>query len=251
MINNPYVFKIQRYSIHDGPGIRTTIFFQGCPLSCHWCHNPESQRALAQISEPDMDTLVPDLMKDIEKDLIFYEDSGGGVTFSGGEPLCQPQLVFRLLDECRKRDIHTCVDTSGYADASILLMAAQKSDLILYDVKLMDAAAHAAFTGTNNRIILDNLKHLSEQGANLRLRFPLIPGRTDTMENVDGIIRFLIDQTHYRDVHILPFHKAGDGKYKALNKKNYMAQVQPPSRQTLEKIKQQFESKGFTVIIGG
>ena len=250
-MNNPYIFKVQQYSIHDGPGIRTTLFFQGCPLSCHWCHNPESQRALAQISEKDIKILVPALMKEIEKDLIFYDESGGGVTFSGGEPLGQPQLLFRLLDECRKQEIHTCVDTSGYADAEILLAAAKKTDLILYDVKLMDASAHAAYTGRDNRIILDNLKGLSRQGANVRLRFPLVPGHTDTLENIDWMIQFLSGQTMYRDIHVLPFHKAGEGKYNALNKKNHMEQVPVPSTETVDNVKQRFESKGFKVTIGG
>src|SRR3989339_1623066 len=147
MIDNRIVFKIQRYSVHDGPGIRTTLFFQGCPLSCPWCHNPESQRMPGKIDPEDMDVLADALMEEIEKDIIFYDDSGGGVTFSGGEPLSRPQLLFRLLNQCREKEIHTCLDTSGYADFETLLIASQKSDLTLYDIKLADEVVHEALLG--------------------------------------------------------------------------------------------------------
>jgi len=245
------IFKIQRYSIHDGPGIRTTLFFQGCPLSCQWCHNPESRRMLLEDDTKDRDHIVAGLMEEIEKDLIFYDDSGGGVTFSGGEPLWQPDLLFRLLGLCRQKDIHTCVDTSGYADGDLLLKAARKADLILYDVKLMNDADHKAHIGKSVLPVLDNLKQLSSQRANVRLRFPLVPGITDTKENINEMIFFLNEYTIYRNIHILPFHKAGEGKYQALKLKNELKDIQPPPRETVSSVKDQFESRGFTVTIGG
>ena len=199
----------------------------------------------------DMDKVAADLMEEIEKDLIFYDDSGGGVTFSGGEPLYQPQLLFRLLDLCREKEIHTCVDTSGYGEVKTLLKAAEKADLILYDIKLIDDKAHKKYTGKGVCLVLDNLKQLSKQKAAVRLRFPLIPGMTDTDENIGRIIAFLKENTIYRDIHILPFHKAGEGKYEALNIINYMKDIRPPSREKVAKTKEQFESKGFSVIIGG
>jgi pyruvate formate lyase activating enzyme len=251
MNENPYVFKIQRYSIHDGPGIRTTIFFRGCPLSCYWCHNPESQAMPLKISMEDMDKAADFLMEEIEKDLIFYDDSGGGVTFSGGEPLCQPLLLFRLLELCRKKEIHTCVDTSGYGEAKVLLKAAQKADLLFYDIKLFDEKAHKKYTGQSVAPVLDNLKQLSKQKFDVRLRFPLIPQMTDTDENIEGIMVFLKENIIYRDIHILPFHKAGEGKYNSLNMENYMKDIQPPSKEKVEKIKEQFKSNGFNVTIGG
>ncbi|MBU0464457.1 MAG: glycyl-radical enzyme activating protein [Proteobacteria bacterium] len=250
-VQNPYVFKIQRYSIHDGPGIRTTLFFQGCPLSCCWCHNPESQAMPLKINMEEMDKVAAFLMEEIEKDLIFYDDSGGGVTFSGGEPLCQPQLLFRLLDLCREKQIHTCVDTSGYGEVKTLLKVAQKADLILYDIKLIDETAHKKYTGQGVDLVLDNLKQLSKQKAAVRLRFPLIPQMTDTDENIGRIIAFLKENTIYRDIHILPFHRAGQGKYEALNIINYMKDIQPPSDEMLAKVKEQFESNGFSVTLGG
>lgn len=251
MFENKNIFKIQRYSIHDGPGIRTTLFFQGCPLSCRWCHNPESQAMPLEINPEELDRFAAVLMEEIEKDLIFYDDSDGGVTFSGGEPLCQPRLLFRLLDQCREKEIHTCLDTSGYADVKIVLKAAEKADLILYDIKLIDETLHEKFTGKSVFPVLENLKQLSRQNANIRLRFPLIPQVTDTHENIEAITAFLKENTIYRDIHILPFHKAGEKKYQTLNMKNYLQDILAPSHERVAKIKEQFASKGFKVIIGG
>lgn len=251
MVENQHIFKIQRYSIHDGPGIRTTLFFQGCPLSCRWCHNPESQEMPLKIDTKYLDRLTVELLKEIEKDLIFYDDSGGGVTFSGGEPLCQPQLLFNLLELCRQNDIHTCIDTSGYGDARVLLEAARKADLILYDLKLIDETAHQSYTGKSGLSVLNNLVQLSKQGTAAKIRFPLIPKMTDTDENISNIIAFLKENTNYRQIHVLPFHRAGEGKYQSLDIKGYMEGIQIPSDDRVTTVKEQFESNGFNVTIGG
>jgi len=251
MMQNPPVFKIQRYSIHDGPGIRTTLFFQGCPLRCPWCHNPESQKMSGKIQAEEMDGLVLGLMSEIEKDRIFYDDSGGGATFSGGEPLSMPKLMFRLLDQCREREIHTCVDTSGYADTKFFVRLSKKADLILYDIKLMDARAHEALIGKPVFPVLDNLRRLSDQRANVCMRFPFIPGMTDAKANIDAVMSFLKKDTIFRNIHILPFHKAGEGKYAALKLENPMAKINPPAPERLAKVKAEFESHGFQVTIGG
>ncbi len=250
-MKDPYVFKIQRYSIHDGPGIRTTIFFQGCPLSCPWCHNPESQKMPGKMALKDMDMIVAEIMEEIEKDIIFYDDSGGGVTFSGGEPLSQPELLLRLLDKSREKEIHTCLDTSGYADPNLLLKVQEKTDLVLYDIKLVGEAAHKAVTGKPVFPVLNNLKQLSERKANVSIRFPLIPEITDTKENINSMIFFLINHTCFRDIHILPFHRAGEGKYAALNMKNHMENKKPPSEIRVVELKTQFEAHGFNVTLGG
>jgi pyruvate formate lyase activating enzyme len=250
MKNKP-VYKIQRYSVHDGPGIRTTLFFQGCPLACPWCHNPESQEMLMDINRQDLGVFAADLMTEIEKDLVFYDDSGGGVTFSGGEPLCHPSLLSLLLDMCREKEIHTCVDTSGYAGGDVLLKAARKTDLMLFDVKLIDPEIHRTLTGRNGAIVWKNLKQLAVHRIPVRLRFPLIPTLTDTRGNISGIIQFIRTQTDYRDIHILPFHRAAQGKYQALGKENYMRRITPPSREQVADISDQFESRGFRVTIGG
>ena len=250
-MQDAHIFKIQRYSIHDGPGIRTTLFFQGCPLRCPWCHNPESQKMPGKIQAEEMDGLVLRLMAEIEKDRIFYDDSGGGATFSGGEPLSRPELLFRLLDQCREMEIHTCVDTSGYADAKFLSSLAEKADLILYDLKLMDARAHETLIGKSVFPVLDNLRLLSDRKARVCMRFPLIPGMTDTKANIDAMISFLEKVTIFRKIHILPFHKSGEGKYEALKLKNPMKEINPPSPERVAKVKAEFKSRGFQVIIGG
>ncbi len=251
MVENPYIFRIQRYSIHDGPGIRTTLFFRGCPMSCYWCHNPESHANPLKSNLKDMEQVAATLMAEIQKDLIFYDDSGGGVTFSGGEPLYQHQLLFRLLELCKDFEIHTCVDTTGYSETGLLLKAAKKADLLLYDIKLINEKAHEKYTGKSGELVLDNLKQLSKQKIDVKLRFPLIPRITDTDENIGRVIAFLKENIIYRDIHILPFHKAGEGKYPGLNMKNYMKDINPPSKERVAKIKEQFESEGFNVSIGG
>ncbi|MCP4722223.1 MAG: glycyl-radical enzyme activating protein [Desulfobacteraceae bacterium] len=269
MVNiSSYIFKIQRYSIHDGPGIRTTLFFQGCPLSCLWCHNPESQATgivpgaetfEAGVSGPgkfawatqETGELVESLVHEIEKDNIFYDESGGGVTFSGGEPLSRPELLLPLIKACREREIHTCLDTSGFAPFEILKAAATRVDLVLFDVKIMDDMDHQTFTGKSVGQIMENLKRLSRLKLNLKLRFPLIPTITDTRKNIGQMIEFLTKETIYRDIHILPFHTFGEGKYERLKMKNELKHISPPTKERVEEVRQIFESVGFTTTIGG
>ncbi len=248
---DPFIFKIQKYSIHDGPGIRTTLFFQGCPLNCHWCHNPESQKNHSLKSAEQVAKVAVQLIEEIEKDLIFYDESGGGVTFSGGEPLSQPQLLELLIDGCKKREIHTCIDTSGFGLSDTLIKLAQEVDLILYDIKLIENDDHVKFVGKPVSIVLENLKQLSNHNIDVNLRFPVIPGITDKTANIKGLISFLKSKTHFRDIHLLPYHKAGDGKYAALNLENKMAQTEPPTTEQIDIIKEKFLSNGFKVTIGG
>ncbi len=243
------LFRIQRYSIHDGPGIRTTLFFQGCPLSCQWCHNPESHAEIQRMDLENLDKIADFLIKEIQKDRIFHDESKGGVTFSGGEPLHQPQLLLKLLDLCSQKQIHTCLDTSGFGKTSVLLKAAGKIDLILYDIKFMDETSHKKYTGHSNTLILNNLKQLSKKRANVALRFPFIPQITDLNDNIGRIIVFLKKNTIYRDINILPFHKTGEGKYKSLNMKNYLEGINEPSKEQVAVVKKQFKSNGFNVDI--
>ncbi len=248
---SPYIFKTQKFSIHDGPGIRTTLFFKGCPLSCAWCHNPESQAMPDPLKIVDLEAVTKLLMADIEKDRIFYDESGGGVTFSGGEPLCQPDLLFSLADRCRQQGIHTCLDTCGAAPWDILETACRKVDLILYDIKLIGNTDHRALTGRGNKVVLENLVRLSEQKIPVLLRFPLIPGMTDTKQNIDGLISFVKENTMYRNIHILPFHKAGEKKYETLGMENTLEEILVPSKEQVAQAVSIFESKGFNVTIGG
>jgi pyruvate formate lyase activating enzyme len=296
------IFDIRKYSIHDGPGIRTTVFFKGCPLHCLWCHNPEGQSftpelmvrpgrclkecleclpvceptALSRVADtPVLDRKkctacgicadvcptqaieivgrrlgVSEVITELEKDRIFFEESGGGVSFSGGEPLAQPDFLEALLAECRKKEIHTTVDTCGFAPAEALEKIAGKTDLFLYDLKLMDEDKHKEYTGESNRIILENLKRLSHRQKNIVIRLPLLPGINDDETNLSQMAAFLRSLGGISHVSLLPYHRLGKDKYKGLEKKNFSEEISPPSAEKLEKIKTDLTSYGFTVLLG-
>ncbi len=228
------VFNIMRFALHDGPGIRTTVFLKGCPLSCWWCHNPESQEfapspmyfanrcrlcydcvaactngALAfedgrPVTSPECTrcgdcaeacvagarelagrrVTASEVLAECERDVVFYDESGGGVTVSGGEPLSQPEFTEALLAGCRERHIHTALDTCGFADRESALRVSRAADLVLYDLKLLDSAAHRKYTGVPSEPILANLAALTEAGRNLIVRVPLIPGVNDDRESL-------------------------------------------------------------------
>jgi len=280
------VFNIQRYSIHDGPGIRTTVFLKGCPLNCCWCQNPESQLSGQEMvfwedrcigcgacslncpsgaiqmenKKPVTDKnkcnlcgecsrICPaqaremigkklsaeEVIKEIEKDLVFYEESGGGVTFSGGEPLEQSEFLESLLICCQKKKIHTAVDTSGYISWGILNKISPKVDLFLYDLKLMDNERHKKYTGVFNEIILENLKKLSSVHNNILVRFPVIPGINDDYQNIREMGE-LLSFLKITQVRLLPYHHIGIDKYRRLGRTYKLATTQPPSKERLSEI---------------
>ena len=263
------VFNIQRFAIHDGPGIRTTIFFKGCPLRCWWCHNPESHKILPEkingcnfrrgfdqsftmdIDEVGKEFSVDELMNEIIKDRIFYDESSGGVTFSGGEPLMQSEFLNQILKECNRIEIHSSVDTSGYAESSIIESIAEYADLFLYDLKLLNDDLHKKYTGVSNQIILKNLIQLDHLNKKIIIRIPIVPGITDTNENLFAIRGFLSDLNNVNEVNLLPYHKAGEGKYKKFSKENKMGDTLSPEQKHLENIKQFFNELKCKVKIGG
>jgi len=256
------IFKIKKYAIHDGPGIRTTVFLKGCPLDCRWCHNPEGRAPEPQALKgghagPGRDELVGKrmpvaaLLAEIEKDVIFYDESGGGATFSGGEPLAQAFFLGSMLKACRDKDIHTVVDTSGYAPAETFAAICSASDLILFDLKIMDDEKHRHFTGVSNRRILENLALLAASKTRYRIRFPLIPDITDSNENIRRMVDLLRSQGTFEGIDILPMHRIADEKYRRLGMQNQMAGVPPPSTEKIETIKALFEDYGFSVKVGG
>ena len=260
------IFDIKKFAIHDGPGIRTTVFFKGCPLSCWWCHNPESQR-------PEPETMqrpaaggngrarqnipvgrqvsVSELIREIEKDVLFYDESGGGVTFSGGEPMMQPDFLAAAIDACAEREIHTALDTSGHAPEPVMIRLLERVDLLLYDIKLMDDAAHRRYTGTSNRRILSNLQAAARLGKPIVIRVPLIPGITDTDENIDRIITFLKTTDRVQHVDVLPFHHLHGDKYSRLGRTDPMDGVKPPADDRIEAVRRRFQDSGFHVTTGG
>jgi len=260
------VFDIKHYAIHDGPGIRQTIFLKGCPLSCWWCHNPESRsreifsfekkehidgRTVFQTETVGKLYRVEELMTAIEKDSIFFEESAGGVTFSGGEPLLQFDFVMEVLKKCRQKDIHTCVDTTGFIPMEKMKKAAEWTDLFLFDLKQMDDALHRKYTGVSNGLILENLQMLDDLGKEIWIRFPLIPGFNDDESNVLRMLDFLSRLREKPPVQILPYHKIGKQKYTRFGIDYKMSGVEEPDQKHIEKIKKYFEDAGFAVRFGG
>jgi len=250
-----YIFKIQRYCLHDGPGIRTTIFFQGCPLRCQWCHNPESQVFIKKAGRADKGHITSistgKIVEEIEKDSMFHDQSGGGVTFSGGEPLAQPEFLIHMLDQCRKRAVHTCVDTSGYASRGIMEKVSRKSDIILFDIKLTSNGDHIKYTGKPFKPVLENLQLLAGTNRAVKIRIPLIPGITDKKNNIDQIIALLLELKTFKEINLLPFHNTGSAKYERLGLKNQLKDLMPYPAKKTDQIKQKFTGHGFNVTIGG
>jgi pyruvate formate lyase activating enzyme len=295
------VLRIERFAIHDGPGIRTTVFLKGCPLRCAWCHSPESQqlqpefmprpercvRCLAcnescpqhavrpaaeggAVAPDACDTCgacaeacptgarelvgrtmsVEAVMAEIERDRIFYDESDGGVTFSGGEPLMQPGFLGEMVATCRASGIHTAVDTCGHADTTALLDVARDADLFLFDLKLMDEERHQAYTGASNVRILHNLERLASVHGNVLVRFPLIPGVNDDDRNVREIGAFLASLKLTR-IDVLPYHRAGLAKYERLQRPYPLAGTQPPSTDQVEHVVRLLEGCGLIVRPGG
>jgi pyruvate formate lyase activating enzyme len=264
MISTGIIFDLKKYAVHDGPGIRTTVFFKGCPLNCIWCHNPESRRPEIERfpvrsragheqscgeTEIGFRVSVDEVMFEIMQDAIFYEQSGGGVTFSGGEPLLQVEFLMALLEACRSRGVHTAVDTCGYAPREDLRRVAQTADLLLFDLKLMDIDAHAKYVGVSNELILANLRELATS-CPMIIRLPMIPDLTDTDRNLDAIAGFL-EPLPLRRISLLPYNKLGEDKHEryALPGHRPNWTVQDPT--TLRRKAERLEARGFEVSIGG
>ncbi len=261
------IYDIKKFAVHDGPGIRQTIFFKGCPLNCWWCHNPESKLCSEEIitEQKPLDGKVftdekkvgkrvtpEEVMHEIEKEIVFFDESGGGVTFSGGEPLQQYEFLVVLLKACREKGIHTTLDTSGYCRKDIFKKLFGKVDLFLYDLKLMDDSLHKKYTGVSNRVILENLILLSEEGENVIIRFPVVPNITYTRDNIEALKDFINPlKPGIHQIHLLPYHNIGKGKYTRFNIPDRMNGAKKMDQNELIGLKEEFEEIGFEVRIGG
>jgi pyruvate formate lyase activating enzyme len=241
------IFNIQRFSVNDGPGIRTTVFLQGCPLSCWWCHNPEGI-PFNVCSDSGKLWNVHNLYKEINKDRIFYDESGGGVTFSGGEPLAQPEFLQEILKECHAEGIHTTVDTSGFADLLTIQNILPFTDLFLFDMKLIDTDEHLKYTGKTNEIILSNMKFLIENKANVIIRIPLINKITSTANNQDGILEHLTRFGKKLQVSLLTYHSMARGKYERHGIPFRLNDQPELSEAEFERVRNLFVNSGFNVI---
>ncbi len=260
------IFDIKHYAIHDGPGIRQTIFFKGCPLSCWWCHNPESRSSeiIDLIKEEVVgeqkvcvtETIgkkysVIDVLKEIEKDIVFFEESGGGITLSGGEPLLQYEFVLELLKQCRKREIHTCVDTTGNVSGEKLRNIAEFTNLFLYDIKHVDDKQHIKYAGVSNKQIINNLIMLDEMGKDIWIRFPLIPGINDDESEILRLMELLSGLKNKYPIQLLPYHKIGSQKYEKFGIDYNMSDYKEPEQEHIESILKMFSDARFAASIGG
>lgn len=244
MVANGTIFDIKRFAVHDGPGIRTTVFLKGCPLRCSWCHNPESQPSgISNFcgrngnTEVGEHTSADTVVDEIQRDTLFFDESGGGVTFSGGEPLAQPDFLRAMLERCGDLSIHRVVDTSGYTPRDILLAVAEQTDLFLYDIKVLDDALHRQYTGVKLAPILDNLRCLCELAVPLRVRFPVVPGITDTAGNVSALVAFLRSLPRQLPIDVLPYHAAAMDKYRRFGMEPPLPHVKEPTNETMLAIK--------------
>ncbi|AOT69807.1 glycyl-radical enzyme activating protein [Geosporobacter ferrireducens] len=299
-----FIFNVQHYCIHDGPGIRTNVFLKGCPLRCLWCQNPESQSTRKQLfflSEncstcgrcvsicPNQAVIIQgnkiktnrllcktcgqcvdvcsrearsivgeyitagEVFRKIEQDKIFYQGSGGGVTISGGEPFAQPEFTKSIIKLCRDAQIHTAIETSGYARWEVIQEILQYVDLVLYDIKHMKSSDHKQLTGVYNELILENAKKIHHDlKVPLIARVPIIPGYNDSLENIRETGEFVSSQLGKSvKVHLLPFHRLGESKNERLECRAGSFDSSPPSEVHMDKLKKIIETFGLNVQIGG
>jgi pyruvate formate lyase activating enzyme len=296
------VFNIQSYSLHDGPGIRTVVFFKGCPLKCAWCSNPESQRSspelgimrercrgcrkCVEVCPEGAITILEDgtvltdrvkcivcgtceeacpyrarqiygrqiskeeLVEEIEKDMPFYIRSGGGVTFSGGEPTVQYDTLLAVLKACKRKFIHTAVETCGYiTDRKKIDDLLQYLDLVLYDIKCIDDELHKKYTGASNRIILENARHIASAGKEMIIRVPVIPGFNDREDEIRRIAEFVLSLVSVKEINLLPYHELGKSKYGMLDKEYGIGEETDLSEEKVDKLKAVIQSCGLVCRI--
>nr|WP_312577614.1 trans-4-hydroxy-L-proline dehydratase activase [Sedimentibacter sp.] len=300
-MNNALIFNIQKFSVHDGPGIRTTVFLKGCPLRCLWCHNPESQNLKKEILYDSKKCVLcgkckevcpndaikiedgklttdkdkcnycgecvvycmygarevagkiysaDEVVKEVMKDKIFYEQSNGGVTLSGGEPLIQIEFVEELLKRLKEEKIHTAVDTSGAVSFEILERAAKYTDLFLYDLKLMDDDKHKKYIGVSNKNIIENLIKLSKIHSNINVRMPIIGNVNDDDLHIEKTLK-LLKNLNIKKINLLPYHSIAKHKYEKLGLVYEDEKMTVPSETKMNCFKELFEKNGYIVKIGG
>ena len=288
------VFNIQKFSINDGPGIRTNVFMKGCPLNCIWCHNPESKSAKTElfydakkcvgcqkckaVCEHNghsfengihvydrsgciacgecaenclLDALegvgekktVSEVMKEVMKDKLFYDNSGGGITLSGGEPMMQFEFTYELLKAAKEQGLHTCMETCGFAAAERYKAVADLVDIFLFDYKETDTEKHKEFTGVTNELILSNLKMLDDMGAKTVLRCPIIPTLNDREDHLVGIANTANSLKHVLEINIEPYHPLGQGKSEMLQKEYALSELTFPAEETVQSWMKLIQSK--------
>jgi pyruvate formate lyase activating enzyme len=262
------IFSVKRYSIHDGPGIRVTFFMKGCPLNCIWCHNPEGisphsetliqtdrvgNREFSKEEEVGKYYDVETILEILHKEKVFMDQSKGGVTFSGGEPMLQSEFMLEVMKACKENGYHTAIDTSGYSPMENYLSIIPFTDLFLFDIKHLDDAKHIESTGVSNISILDNYRFLLGSGKDIMVRIPVVPGFNDDPDHLERLKQFLTatKTASLKRINLLPFHKIGSSKYRKFNITYRMGSVEPPSNSEMKKMKEFFQETGVKVKIGG
>jgi pyruvate formate lyase activating enzyme len=262
------IFSVKRYSIHDGPGIRVTFFMKGCPLSCRWCHNPEGIKAEQEtvlnrrriggkefVTEEQVGTYysTSDLLEILDRERVFMNQSGGGVTFSGGEPLLQHTFLLEALKACRQAGYHTAVDTSGYAPKELYTSILAYTDLFLFDIKHLDEAKHTVATGVSNQLILSNYLYLLENAKEVNVRIPVIPGFNNDPQYITKLIEFIgiSRKDSLKRINLLPFHRIGSSKYKKFGLPYLMDGAVPPEKAEMHDLRERFLGTGLLVKTGG
>ncbi|KZL91025.1 glycyl-radical enzyme activating protein [Clostridium magnum] len=295
------IFDIQRFSVHDGPGIRTIVFFKGCPLSCRWCSNPESQCMEPQVmfiphncigckkcyeicSKGAIDFNLPsrvdqnkcvkcgkcvescyagalnlagsmrtvrELLIELKKDNIYYRRSGGGITLSGGEVTAQPEFAEELLKGCKENNWHTAIETTAFTNPSVLERILPWLDLVMLDIKHMDPNKHLEYIGQSNDLILQNAKLIAQFGAPLIIRVPVIPGVNSDEKNIKATANFAASLKSVKELHLLPYHRLGQNKYEYLGYNYIMKDLQPPTKEEINNLKDLVKKCGLICKVGG
>lgn len=264
MVDNDYmqqtgrIFDIQRYSIHDGPGIRTIVFLKGCILRCRWCCNPESQEY--KIQEMTVagktkiigrDVTVAEVMEEVLKDLDYYKRSGGGLTLSGGECLCQADFAAALLHAAKDNGMHTAIESTAGLPFEKIEKLLPYLDLYLMDIKHVNGRKHQEFTGKSNELILENAKKLAEKANKLIIRVPVIPTFNNTPEEIRAIANFAATLPNVEELHLLPYHRLGQDKYAGLGREYTLAHIEPMKQDYVEQLLEVAKTSGLRCQIGG
>ncbi len=262
------IFDIKRFAIHDGPGIRTTVFMKGCPLDCWWCHNPESKsphiekyRANEKLGD---ETVVSEktvgykisvtkLMDQLVKERVFMEEGKGGVTFSGGEPLMQLEFLLESLKACKLNELHTALDTTGLVNKQLFESVLPFVDLLLFDLKCASSDLHKKYTGVSNELIIKNLQTATQKGNRIIVRIPVIPGVNMNITEMEALLKLLkpLKSNHLNEVHFLPFHNIGKDKYTKFNQINRMKNTPEPGIEDMKPYIDSFNEAGFKVLVHG
>lgn len=253
------IFDIQKYSIHDGPGIRTIVFLKGCALRCRWCCNPESQEFDIQTmtfegkeKTSGYDVTVEDVMPIIKQDSFYYNRSGGGVTLSGGEALLQPNFAPYLLRACQDYGINTAIETAGFAKWENIEKYLPHLNYVLMDIKHMNSAKHKEFTTQPNELGLENARKIASLGVvDLTIRVPVIPTFNATPQEIYDIAMFAASLPGVKKLHLLPYHRLGQDKYKGLNRPYLLEDLELIPNEYMEKLLESAKKSGLECQIGG